>query len=1196
MTTLLRFSTLCALLILALAAFAAEAPGDFVLQDLLGRSWQNERVTFSLTEAQFRHAQAGHALLGGDDKPVPYQLIPNPTPQGARIAFLTDLAPFETRAFRFSDAPATGTGDLKIAEDTEAITLTNSKTGIRLPKTLKDGAGPIGGVRLLSGKWAGGSTLQSNQAVTAYSVEVLSRGPVSAEALCKATLADKSTWQLRVRLDANEPVVLLDELAEVDDPSAKLVVTLNRNFAPDSIFYRRGTQGSGTDATGSMETAKLADTDKKNVYTLEPWLRWQVMVRRGNWFALYGEQEADMLTVGALCPDLWVDLNRKGQAAPQLLLTQDGEDLQLTFPLKHGVRKWLIAVPEKVASLAILQEKDLLRAPLPQQSVIKHGNFPLDTVKDYTMQWKGDHDNYPRLYLTKADLVKYRARITDLTPFEKAVPHYLNSPMYTHLMDGFVQTYLLTQNKDLGKRVADFAVRWMQDAVDMYLKQNSLVTLGFAPHHQQAVITSLTMADLAMSGDVLTPEQRRRILAQAVFLGYTFNRKDNWDPARGFGGTPNMTTSLFGYKATVACFIPSHPLAKEWVKDAMVELNDQVNTWSDDNGGWLEAPHYAMVSYDQYLGSFLMARNAGFGDYLYSPKMKKVIEWFAKTSTPPDSRIGGFRHKPAIGNTYLQEPNGEFGIVAYLWRDKDPQFAAQMQWLFKQNNSYAQPGIGGAYPALTGYRRMLLDPTIPEKAPAYGSELFPKTGVILRSGFPTARETQLHMIQGSNHAHYDMDSGSITLYGKGRILAEDFGYTGYGAASDHSLVESPVANNWGILAVQDFQSKPTIDYVAGTCQLWTRQILFMKDADPLAPNYFAINDVLSVAAPATWRLWCTANKVAVGPQSALVEGKEDVDMDVLFLKPLPATLTTENRTRYSGSGLYPDWNWRGMESTQTGLIATIKRDTGFTTILYPRLKTEKPAAFTPLADGKGVKVVHAKGTDYIFMSATPFTYKEGDISFSGTVGAIQLRAKAKPVLFLGAGGTIAACGQKQTVNKSLPKAVTNLIANGDVESGVQDLFPPSADGRGGKLVATLFTGNPVAGDTTHKGTSCVAITLENGGGAFSLQRNIFIDPTKTYRVGLKIATTDEIGGTIGGYASSGAGNLPNLDGKGTWQYGLALKGPTDGWKTLETTIGPQGSNARVSWHPDTVSIGMTFWLYGKQATLYVDDIVVEEVK
>lgn len=52
-----------------LNAFSAPPVSDaevFLLRDYLGRSWENERVTFPLTKAQLAQAGAGHALAGGN--------------------------------------------------------------------------------------------------------------------------------------------------------------------------------------------------------------------------------------------------------------------------------------------------------------------------------------------------------------------------------------------------------------------------------------------------------------------------------------------------------------------------------------------------------------------------------------------------------------------------------------------------------------------------------------------------------------------------------------------------------------------------------------------------------------------------------------------------------------------------------------------------------------------------------------------------------------------------------------------------------------------------------------------------------------------------------------------------------------------------------------------------------------------------
>ncbi len=995
---------------------SAPAP-DFRLQDFLGRSCQNERVTFPLTKAQLRHAEAGHALLGPDNKPVLYQLIANPTPPGVRIAFLTDLNPFETRTFLFSQEPATVSGDLTVEETPETVTMTNGKTGIRLPRALKDGAGPIDGVRLLSGKWVGGSSLTSQLGVAAYSVEILSRGPVSAEALCKAVFEDKSTWQMRIRLDAFEPVVLVDEISAVAG-NAILTLNLSRDFNPDSLLFRYGKQepgaGLGKDATWKIENG--------DVYVLEPWLHWWERDRQGNCMSLYRGDGADLLTLAAREAAVWVDpaIKSEKQAGIRLLVKQDDQGVHVDFPLKTGQRKWMLGAFDKDASLVETQdEKTVYNSPLPYRYLIKHGHFPLDVVKDYILNWKRGKESYPHMLMTTKDVARFKKSITDPTPYENAIPGYLKNPnpLGSFNMEEPIKAYFVTRNVELGNYLATSVQSLMQETVEFYTLQNG-IPLGSAPHHHQQVASAMLLADVGLATQALTAEETDRLLAQAAFLGYVMESPSYWSPERGFAANPNMTTSVYGYQAAIACLIPSHPRAKTWVKTSMEELKTMLDTWSDENGGWLEAPHYAMVAYDQILGAFLMAYNAGFNNYLHAPKIKTIINWFSKISTPPDSRLGGYRHLPPAGNTYLQEACGEFGILAFLFKDLDPAFSAHMQWMFKQQRSWPYPGVGGGYPAFAGFRSLMLDPTLPEQAPAWKSELFPRTGVVLHGAFPSDRETYLHMIQGSNHAHYDDDSGSVILWGKGRIVADDFGYY-IPEAANHNLVEAPGAS--GILHVQDFVAGRNLDYVSGLKNNWTRQIAFVKEDDPLAANYFVFNDSFPAPVPATWRMHVLGNKVTLEEQCARVDGKEDVDTDIFFLQPVPVSLTLEDKTKTANSGILPDGRSGAVTMTQICISARASDPfPNVATVIYPRLKTEKTPIVTSLKDGKAIKIEHASGVDYVFLCQTPFDYEEADISFHGRVAVLQIR-DGKPTVSFGTGGTLAYKGKRFEDKRPVPQ-------------------------------------------------------------------------------------------------------------------------------------------------------------------------------
>lgn len=87
------------------------------------------------------------------------------------------------------------------------------------------------------------------------------------------------------------------------------------------------------------------------------------------------------------------------EVAPLIPVAAEKDGVVAEMPLGGDSRTWLLGTPLREGSLAPLAGKDLRIAPLPQRYLIKYGDFPLDVVKDYVLDWPGDHDNYPRLFV-----------------------------------------------------------------------------------------------------------------------------------------------------------------------------------------------------------------------------------------------------------------------------------------------------------------------------------------------------------------------------------------------------------------------------------------------------------------------------------------------------------------------------------------------------------------------------------------------------------------------------------------------------------------------------------------------------------------------------------------------------------------------------------------------------------------------------
>jgi hypothetical protein len=967
----------------------------FVLQEHLGRSWDHELVTFPLSAGQVDALKNGAVLTDPDGRALPSQLVE--TSGQAKIAFQVTLPSSTVLSYELRPGLVAEASDLWVEQSKTALRLGNAHIGIELRKILQANEAPVGGLRLRSGAWTAGAVLNGGASIEDYRVELLADGPVFSEAIYRVMFSDGGTWSLRVRVLADEPVVLVSEEFDAPGGGRMLLPLGGEGFQPSHLLYRRG-KGQ----LGLLDSWPITDSDSDakpltaeswlrgwlefgkgrwavtptagEAFTLEPWLRWWLNERQGNWFGVYTPPDSsaaaingDLLMVGALRPSQWRDPQwdgNTGQAEPVITADVEQGVVVLRLPLGGGARNWMLGTPALEESLAPLASNKLEIAPLPQHYVIKHGDFPLDAVKDYVLEWPGDEKGYPRLFLSTDERSSLRQRLeVDSSEIER---WSFRQPIDKYNIESPVRAWLASGDGGLGAAIVKRSQEWLSLAVeDDLLDQSSRVTLGVAPHNQSVqLLPTINLTDAALGCDCLTGEQRKRMFAQIAFLAYALNREDYWSPERGFEANPNMTTTVALFRTALAALIPSHPAAKEWSENGLGELRRELYEWSDEDGGWLEAPHYAMVSFDHILGGFLMARNAGFGDDLYDERIRKVIEWLAKISTPPDWRIGGFRHLPPIGNTYVGETTGLFGIVAGLWKERDPEFAANLQWMSDQHG-WPEIGLLGPFGTFSGYQSLLRENGVKPMKPFYGSEWFHDTGVVLRHAFGTDQETYLHLIAGNQHEHYDYDSGSIVLWVSGSLFINDFGYIGRHPEQWHSLLTSSAIASESLMQIEAFFTSKSLDYVRGRKGPWERQIALFKGADSTVTDGILLQDTHDASAEATWRLWLTSQDISIHEWGAVVTGMDDVDLDIFFYEPGKLRLTTEG-TLQKGKGRR-DHTVGPVDIEQTALVATLKGRGAVTALIVPRLRSEPSPRVTWLDNGTNICVETALGAENFAM-------------------------------------------------------------------------------------------------------------------------------------------------------------------------------------------------------------------------------------
>ncbi len=1064
------------------AASAADLP-VYELEDFLGKSWVSNKVSYALAEADIEALKSGYALVDSQGNETLYQV----EAASKELCFLATIRPFEKSRYRFTKGDRALASDLYVKESDEILEVGNARFAVRIRRQLKDGEGPLASWRLPSGSWAGSSSLSLASKPKEYHVRILRQGPVVASVECKIVFENGGTYQQVYDVQAGEPLAVLRETFDAPNETGAVRLVFSEGFKPEQIIYRSGALEGGM---GALRADEISQSGDSTPFLLEPWLHWNFKRNRGTGFNLVNNESDDLLFFMTSMPAHWVDptIPAERRARSLVELRQHDGQLFLDLEIRQGQRELLLGALGKSLALAGLMEdtavasteaatvatetgrprgaiklKPFNGALLSQQYQMEHSDFPLDRIKDYVLEWPEVEKKHPCLILSPAQLAEYRNTCKpSAAEIEKAVR--LKATLGS-LTEQKIPLYLATGDARLEKAIVD-AVEPAVQALVTRLTSGAVVGVGTAPHNYISG-TSGAINELDVIYPALSPESRRRIRAQLAFLGYLVNSPAYWDRSRDFGAMfINMHTTVHKTQAVIAAMLSDHPRAGEWMGNAMQFLQHELlEKWVDKDGRWIgthvEAPHYAMGSFDDLLATLVIAKNAGMNDLLDSPAMKQMGEYFARISTPPDSRILNWRHFPPIGNTYKFEPSGVFSILASVYKESDPSYAARMQWMQNQQGNPMAPVVGGYLAGFAGYRGIFQALTVKPETPDYRSEWLNESGVILRSRYATAQENLLYLIAGKGATptrHYDRDQGAITLWGRGEIISDDFGYNGCAPEEEQSMMsvhEGGAKAADGIMDIARFNVGSNLDYVVGTKMNWTRQAVLVKNtATNLGPDYFVIHDALSKPAKATWRMWLTGKPVTengaerlttgrldgaekgplvvgeggerpaaageqaaptllLGQSRAVLNGVSKNKTDLIFARiPPDSRLETAIKTQ-SPYGLNAAGKYGRCSTSQIGLILKSDAFDSLLTLVFSRDAASEPPKVEAIADNRGFKIEYPGGTDYVFVSKAAMEWSGEGIAFAGTVGLVQV-SEGTVVLSLSDKGTLDYRGTRLT--------------------------------------------------------------------------------------------------------------------------------------------------------------------------------------
>jgi hypothetical protein len=1186
----------------------AELP-SFRLKDHIGRNWERDLVEYPIDIATVK-ALEGHKLVDSKGNEAVYQFGKD----GKSILFQANVEPFSTNVYSFKKGAPSTASDLVIGETDQHVEITGGKAGMRIAKGLKGSTTqtPILSWRMASGTWAGKVAFEKPQSIAAHTVTVLERGPVCARVQSKTIFADGDKWTIDFELQAGEEMVKVTETFKFRKKRTVNFV-FNENFEATHALLRASSrhpvEGVKYDFGDIIKRELKPLPQHHYLLQIEPWIHWGGNPTLTSSFGLTDKEFKDIFMFAVCAPEKWVDpkIAPPLRARPANRLTMRADrSVVMPFELAQGQREYLIGSVSGEEDRKIVEGKK--RVPMRVQfNQIKHSDHPLDRVKDYILEWDAKGKG-TAAFLSKKD---ERDLLKNFKVENGQVAKLRKKKMHPSHIEEFLPVYMTTKDKKVEKILIDGTLEQLQERVDQLVKlEDGFVTVGMAPHHFNSLMVVANVAGVIFNSPQLTAEQQERLKAQIAFIYYTFSRDAYCSVERGFAGFTNMTASVFGNRAALSSVVPGHPMQAEWQRSSAEYMKKNfLDRWTDKDGaydgGHIESLHYASITYEIVLMSLYSAYATGVDkEAIFHPAIKHLGQWYAESATPRDSRILNWRHMPPVGHVYKFEVYPSIhAILAFMWKDKDPEFAAHMKWMQLQQGNTREQTTGGFLPTFAGYRKLFMANDVTGKAPAYTSRHWKNTSVILRSHYNDPLENMLYLIAGQGHSHYDMDSGSITLWGKGEIIADDFGLYGHAPGADHNMLESAAAPPLEKMYVTAFDKGENVDYTRGKKAAWTRRLFHVKHSKATGPNYYVIQDDLAVEAPAKWRLWLTSEDVEVKGKHVIAQGLHRIASDIHFAAlPKNTRVTTEKKSR-TNWGCDGQAKYGRTTSTQTGLIINASAFKNLCTLVFPRLKNAKPPKVESIADGAGFRVKTPYGTDYVFLSDKPVTFKEGKFSFSGTAGFARIKG-GSAVMELKEAGEIS-YGTKKVVRKASAADAksANMIPDGELRTGKWSLFPKQKSGGSYEVTLLKRDDHPELvklglKDAYAQKIVCQIESKEKWRSHLLItQGRIFIDPEKTYRVRARVHIPGKHRLYLQSYGNDGNNKQVKTDKGRVWSWSLEMTGPTNGFVEFKTLLGPEGSGAERPFVPGTVylpRIQIRMCEEGK-GVAYFDDIVFEEV-
>ena len=976
---------------------AAQPVATFEARDILGLDWPRTMVTYQ-PNLEWYKVKGDLRLIDASGRELPCQIwdvtnAPDGTLFSARVAFMTDLRKNESYRYQLlAEKPTrTFTNACRITSGKDGVTLDNGAVAIRLPpegsrrfnpplrmgtahdemtalygRQVEKGVipGPVQGVRLLDGKWIGGSYFlcvdpTNAPRATGCVCRVTNQGPLFADAAVRYTFDNGGFYEFSCRLSAGDPAIRVDERSDMkvigDEWQWRVVFSLagsSRDWQPDTTWWCTSEgRMPGKDAAFDRAMESLGfetnryqgvefgvkriafDKPDSKVFDMAVWYPWHPVafyfgLADSRAFSRPGAQRAAVPFLGVVPMHAG---NWRGAIGPYngMLFAYPGGDLAMHWPLVAKPHPNTLLhtgeYDDRLPPSFLRRQWALVAGPLQYHDALLgfrryDGFVTLDDYKDWTLSWGADANvTYPRLVFDTNTVEKLRGQLDN---------HPGADVLRTHL-------YF----KDDVKR-----------REELYNQMNSrgfwggplgqtIENLGLGGAPWQSSFRQAQGAGWAGNADELLASkelfQSQRNLVRSYIAAVCCALSEPDMNPRGCMvhlGNPNMPINRFLALPFAAALIPDHPRAKEWLDVSAQYVRYKLAMNTAPLGGWSELITYFPASAPHLMQAAMVLGRTGRLDEPTTRLAAMPAKFTLQLLSPKDYRFGT-RMLPNWGHEGY-DIGTHWMVAATLMRNLDPELAKGLVWAWDQLGRPMTQHHDAGFSERVIVNADLLNQLAPGYVPPQlASAWIPGFGATMRAHAGDPNEVFMAFRAGYLVSHCDGNQNDFIIYARGAPLTT-MSLHAYAIHNDgpfgklckefgwHNRVRFGSRSNdggWpgGGLASQVHAHffSDSVDYARSEGdygpQRWQRQIMLIKSPKPAGPNYFVIRDGFTAAGTnaaaleAKWWYLRTLGKkdrVTLNDAGLKFAGATGAGLEAHFIQP--ARVAGETRDATQAGPLY----------------------------------------------------------------------------------------------------------------------------------------------------------------------------------------------------------------------------------------------------------------------------------------------------